>query len=178
MARPVALPVTVFGHLTTSVSHRFSPVYGHQGIDTWVSLRLWHLAYYVLFFIHWETRQVHIAGVTPHPNEAWMRHIARNVTMEEWGGLKPGQYLIHDHTREKDPAGVPGVNFRGGLGHRHHAIVEPIRSIAGAEPRCTAPVIGRAAEGTVDAAGGQRGVDGTHGIGTAGGRRLQRKRSR
>jgi putative transposase len=54
------------------------------------------VTYYVLFFIHLETRQVHIAGVTPHPNEAWMRQIARNVTMEGWGVLKPGQYLIHD----------------------------------------------------------------------------------
>jgi transposase InsO family protein len=54
------------------------------------------VTYYVLFFIHLETRQVYIAGVTPHPNEAWMRQIARNVTMEAWGGLKPGQYLIHD----------------------------------------------------------------------------------
>jgi putative transposase len=41
------------------------------------------MTYYVLFFIHLETRQVHIAGVTPYPNEAWMRQIARNVTMEE-----------------------------------------------------------------------------------------------
>jgi putative transposase len=53
------------------------------------------MTYYVLFFIHLETRQVHIASVTPYPNDAWMRQIARNVTMEEWGGLKPGQYLIH-----------------------------------------------------------------------------------
>jgi putative transposase len=49
-----------------------------------------------LFFIEVETRRVHIAGVTPHPNEAWMVQIARNVTREEWGCLKPGQYLIHD----------------------------------------------------------------------------------
>ena len=27
---------------------------------------------YILFFIHLETRHVHIAGVTAHPNEAWM----------------------------------------------------------------------------------------------------------
>jgi hypothetical protein len=39
---------------------------------------------------------VHIAGVTPHPNERWMKQIARNVTMEEWGILQLGQYLIHD----------------------------------------------------------------------------------
>jgi putative transposase len=54
------------------------------------------VTYYVLFFIHLGSRQVHVAGVTPHPNEAWMVQIARNVTMEEWGFLEPGQYLIHD----------------------------------------------------------------------------------
>jgi putative transposase len=43
-----------------------------------------------------ETRQVHIAGVTAHPNETWMMQMARNLTMDEWGVLKPGQYLIHD----------------------------------------------------------------------------------
>jgi len=54
------------------------------------------VTYYVLFFIHLESRQVHIAGMTPHPNEAWMVQVARNLTMEEWGFLSPGQYLIHD----------------------------------------------------------------------------------
>jgi putative transposase len=37
-----------------------------------------------------------MAGITPHPNEAWMIQVARNVTMEAWGYLSPGQYLIHD----------------------------------------------------------------------------------
>src|SRR2546425_11284232 len=48
------------------------------------------VTYYVLFFIHLESRKVHMAGVTPHPNEQWMMQIARNVTMEEGGGLAPG----------------------------------------------------------------------------------------
>ena len=30
------------------------------------------VTYYVLFFIHLGSRQVHVAGVTPHPNEAWI----------------------------------------------------------------------------------------------------------
>ena len=30
------------------------------------------VTYYVLFFIHLGSRQVHIAGITPHPNEGWM----------------------------------------------------------------------------------------------------------
>src|SRR5438445_8664794 len=54
------------------------------------------VTYYVLFFLHLGSRQVHIAGMTPHPNEAWMMQVARNVTMEAWGFLSPGQYLIHD----------------------------------------------------------------------------------
>src|SRR5712692_3766716 len=54
------------------------------------------VTYYVLFFIRLGTREVHVAGMTPHLNEAWMMQVARNLTMEEWGFLSPGQYLIHD----------------------------------------------------------------------------------
>jgi hypothetical protein len=62
------------------------------------------VTYYVLFFIHLESRKVHMAGVTPHPNEQWMMQIARNVTMEEWGVLAPGHYLIHDRDGKYCPA--------------------------------------------------------------------------
>lgn len=54
------------------------------------------VTYYVLFFIHLESRRVEIAGITQHPNEAWMKQIARNVTMDEWGFLEGCRYLIHD----------------------------------------------------------------------------------
>jgi putative transposase len=54
------------------------------------------VTYYVLFFMHLGSRQVHVAGVMPHPNEAWMVQMSRQVTMEEWGFLAPSQYLIHD----------------------------------------------------------------------------------
>jgi hypothetical protein len=60
--------------------------------------------FYVLFFIHLGSRRVHIAGITPHPNEAWMVQIARNVTMEQWGFLSPGQSLIHDRDGKYCPA--------------------------------------------------------------------------
>ena len=30
------------------------------------------VTYYVLFFIHLGSRQVHVAGVTPHPHQGWM----------------------------------------------------------------------------------------------------------
>jgi putative transposase len=64
------------------------------------STEVWTLGglvtFYVLFFIKLDTREVHIAGVTPQPNEQWMMQVARNLTMDEWGILKPGQYVIHD----------------------------------------------------------------------------------
>jgi transposase InsO family protein len=54
------------------------------------------VTFYVLFFMHLQSRQVEIAGITTHPNEAWMKQIARNVTMDEWGFLGRCRYLIHD----------------------------------------------------------------------------------
>jgi hypothetical protein len=49
------------------------------------STEVWTLGglvtFYVLFFIKLDTREVRIAGVTAHPNEAWMKQITRNVTM-------------------------------------------------------------------------------------------------
>jgi len=54
------------------------------------------LTYYVLFFIHLESRRVDIAGITIHPDEPWMRQIARNVTMEGCGALRHCRYLLHD----------------------------------------------------------------------------------
>jgi putative transposase len=62
------------------------------------------VTYYVLFFLHLGSRQIHVAGVTPHPNAAWMIQVARNVTMGEWGFLSPGQYLIHDRDGKYCPA--------------------------------------------------------------------------
>src|SRR5437764_3565704 len=70
--------------------------------EVWTTAGL--VTYYVLFFIHLGSRKVHVAGVTPHPNEAWMIQVARNVTMEEWGFLSPGQYLIHDRDGKYCPA--------------------------------------------------------------------------
>jgi len=54
------------------------------------------VTYFVLFFIHLGSRKVYIAGMTPHPNEEWMKQIARNVTMDGCGFLEGCQYLVHD----------------------------------------------------------------------------------
>lgn len=54
------------------------------------------VTFYVLFFIHLESRRVEIGGITEHPNERYMMQMARNVTMDEWGFLGNRRYLIHD----------------------------------------------------------------------------------
>src|SRR5258708_29627341 len=54
------------------------------------------VTYYVLFFIHLESRRVYIAGITVHSNEPWMKQIARNVTMDDCGALRDCRYLPHD----------------------------------------------------------------------------------
>jgi putative transposase len=58
------------------------------------------VTYYVLFFIHLESRRVTIAGMTVHPDERWMQQIARNVTMEGCGALRDCRYLLHDRDRK------------------------------------------------------------------------------
>lgn len=54
------------------------------------------VTHYVLFFLEISTRRVHIAGITPSPNEAWMLQVARNITDPVDGCLSAGKYLIMD----------------------------------------------------------------------------------
>jgi len=54
------------------------------------------LVTYILFFIDVASRSVHIAGITPHPDNRWMKQIARNVTDTEDGFLRGTRYLILD----------------------------------------------------------------------------------
>src|SRR5205807_2104231 len=54
------------------------------------------ITYYVLFFIHLESRRICLAGITHHPDQEWMEQIARNVTMEDSGFLINRRYLLHD----------------------------------------------------------------------------------
>src|SRR6476619_1937428 len=52
--------------------------------------------YYVLFFIHLESRRVGLAGFTRHPTSEWMLQMARNAADESAGVLRGLRYLIHD----------------------------------------------------------------------------------
>src|ERR1700730_15984114 len=54
------------------------------------------MTYYVLFFIHLESRRICLAGITRHPDQEWLEQMARNVTMEDFGFLINRRYLLHD----------------------------------------------------------------------------------
>ena len=54
------------------------------------------VTYYVLFFIHLESRRVSVAGITRHPDQEWMEQIARSATQQTWGYLEHCRYLLHD----------------------------------------------------------------------------------
>jgi putative transposase len=57
------------------------------GIDFFtVEVLTWRglVTYYVLFCIHLESRRICLAGMTRHPDQAWMQQMARNATGENW----------------------------------------------------------------------------------------------
>jgi hypothetical protein len=62
------------------------------------------VTYYVLFFIHLESRKVCLAGMTPHPNEEWMQQIARN-DWEDCSSTTIGR-------RHEQQSGQSGSNHR------------------------------------------------------------------
>src|ERR1700730_14134624 len=69
------------------------------GIDFFtVEVLTWRglVTYYVLFFIHLESRRVSLAGMTRPPDQAWMQQMARNATDESWGYLNQRRYALHD----------------------------------------------------------------------------------
>lgn len=55
-----------------------------------------HAVKFILFFIHVDTRKVHIAGITPNPDGEWMAQQARNMCMffDDWPD-KP-EYIVCD----------------------------------------------------------------------------------
>src|SRR6266516_5418481 len=57
---------------------------------------VWLRRFYVFFFIELERRRVHIAGITAHPNGAWVTQQARNLLMTLIAEGKRPQILIRD----------------------------------------------------------------------------------
>jgi transposase InsO family protein len=63
-----------------------------------VEVATWHglVTYYVLVVMELNTRRVEIAGITPHPDAAFMQQCARQLTDHFDGFLRGKRYLIHD----------------------------------------------------------------------------------
>jgi transposase InsO family protein len=63
-----------------------------------VEVATWHglMTYYVLVVMELRTRSVYLAGITPHPTDAFMTQCARQL-MDPFDGFLLGKrYLIHD----------------------------------------------------------------------------------
>jgi transposase InsO family protein len=52
--------------------------------------------YYVLFFLHLDSRRVTLAGITQHPTEEWMVQMARSGVDAIDGPLLPIRFALHD----------------------------------------------------------------------------------
>ncbi|MEP6960549.1 MAG: hypothetical protein ABI995_00620 [Acidobacteriota bacterium] len=97
MKRHGIAPAPKRGQITTRKSFLASHMDVIAGCDFFtVEVLTWRglVTFYVLFFIHLESRRVSIAGMTRHPNEEWRQQVARNMTMDGRGvGYR---YVLHD----------------------------------------------------------------------------------
>jgi len=57
---------------------------------------VWLRRLYVLFFIEHDTRRVHLAGVTAHPDGAWVAQQARNLLLALGERGRQVQFLVRD----------------------------------------------------------------------------------
>jgi transposase InsO family protein len=74
--------------------------WGQVAATDFLSVEVWTprglITYYVLFVLDLRTRRVHIAGMTPHPDSAFMAQIARNLVDSMDGFLARHRVLICD----------------------------------------------------------------------------------
>jgi putative transposase len=69
---------------------------------------------YILFFIDIASRSIHVAGITPHPDNSWMTQIARNITAVSDGFLRDKRYLLLDRDTKYSDA-FRGILVREGI---------------------------------------------------------------
>jgi transposase len=94
---------------------------GIMACDFFCVETVWLKTLYVLFFIELSTRRVHLAGVTAHPNSAWVTQQARNLVIED--RLAGTRFLIRD--RDAKYSGAFDEVFRS---ESVRVIRTPIRS--------------------------------------------------
>ena len=106
---------------------------------TWRGL----VTYYVLFFLHLETRRVTIAGITDQPEQSWMQPMARHATLEAegWLSLPKIRYWLHDRDTKSC------ASFRQAAGSWRRE--EPAASCAESEPEFVRGALSTDGEGRV-----------------------------
>src|SRR6476659_4079877 len=108
--------------------HRIAPAPKRSQTTTWKDFIASHMAvlagtdfftvevltwrglatYYVLFFIHLESRRVSLAGLTKHPTSEWMIQMAGNATDEGSGFLRAARMPVQTHSVRRNFV-TPGV---------------------------------------------------------------------
>ncbi len=68
-----------------------------------VSTFHWLVTYYVLFVIELSSRKVHIAGITPRPDNAFMMQVGGNLTDSVDGFLLDKRFLYWTATTSSRP---------------------------------------------------------------------------
>jgi len=63
-------------------------------IEVWTRGGL--VTFYILVVMRLSTRRIEIAGITPHPDSAWVQQVARNLTDCYDGFLRDAKYLLVD----------------------------------------------------------------------------------
>src|SRR5512132_2071864 len=69
---------------------------GIVACDFFTADTVWLRRLYVLFFIELDTRRVHLAGVTGHPDSAWVTQQARNLLLVLGERARPVRFLLRD----------------------------------------------------------------------------------
>jgi len=86
------------------------------------------VTYYVAFVMELATRKVVCAGITPHPDGAWMLQICRNLTDAISGFLRGKRFLVIDRDALYSSAFLPLLEQSG---------IRPVRTPPSA-PNCNA----------------------------------------
>ena len=63
-------------------------------VEVWTKGGL--VTFYLLFVMELKTRRVHFAGSTIHPDETWMKQVARNLVNWQDGILNDKRFLLMD----------------------------------------------------------------------------------
>ncbi len=70
-------------------------------VEVWTREGL--VTFYIFVVMRLESRRIEIAGMTPHPNSAWMKQVGRNLTDCNDGFLGDSSYLIIDRDTKHLP---------------------------------------------------------------------------